>query len=285
LLKSRLITAFILIPIVIAALFLLPPLGFAITLLAICMLAAWEWGQLAGFAARSQRVWLALLCGLLLAFMLFTLPAYQHSVHLPQIGGPLWASLGWWIVALALVLFYPHSATFWRHSRAIRLIFGLLTIVPFFWGMLALRQYHYQEDHFAGAWWLLYVMVLVWGADSGAYMFGKLFGKHKLAPKVSPGKTWEGFLGGLATSALISWLFSVFAPLQVSLATLLICSIIAALASVLGDLTESMFKREAGIKDSGSLIPGHGGILDRIDSLTAAVPVFACLLLLVFGTL
>lgn len=284
-LKSRLITAFILIPIVIAALFLLPPLGFAITILAICQLAAWEWGQLAGFAARSQRVWLALLCGLLLAFMLFTLPAYQHSVHLPQVGGPLWASLGWWIVVLALVLFYPNSATFWRHSRAIRLIFGLLTIVPFFWGMLALRQYHYQEDHFAGAWWLLYVMVLVWGADSGAYMFGKLFGKHKLAPKVSPGKTWEGFLGGLAISALICWLFSVFAPLQVSLITLLICSIISALASVLGDLTESMFKREAGIKDSGSLIPGHGGILDRIDSLTAAVPVFACLLLLVFGTL
>lgn len=284
-LKSRLITAFILIPIVIAALFLLPPLGFAITILAICMLAAWEWGQFAGFAARSQRIWLALLCGLLLAFMLFTLPAYQHSVHLPQIGGALWVSLGWWIVALLLVLSYPGSAAFWRNSRPLRLVFGLLTIVPFFWGMLALRQYHYEADHYAGAWWLLYVMFLVWGADSGAYMFGKLFGKHKLAPKVSPGKTWEGFFGGLVTSAVLSWLFSVFAPLQVPLSTLLICSITAALASVLGDLTESMFKREAGIKDSGSLIPGHGGILDRIDSLTAAVPVFACLLLLVFGTL
>ncbi|MTD27285.1 phosphatidate cytidylyltransferase [Erwinia sorbitola] len=284
-LKSRLITAFILIPIVIAALFLLPPLGFAITILVICMLAAWEWGQFAGFAARSQRIWLALLCGLLLAFMLFTLPAYQHSVHLPQIGGALWVALGWWVVALLLVLSYPGSAAFWRNSRPLRLVFGLLTIVPFFWGMLALRQYHYEADHYAGAWWLLYVMFLVWGADSGAYMFGKLFGKHKLAPKVSPGKTWEGFFGGLVTSALLSWLFSVFAPLQVPLLTLLICSITAALASVLGDLTESMFKREAGIKDSGNLIPGHGGILDRIDSLTAAVPVFACLLLLVFGTL
>lgn len=254
-------------------------------MLAICMLAAWEWGQFAGFVARSQRIWLALLCGLLLALMLFTLPAYQHSVHLPQIGGALWLSLGWWIVALLLVLCYPGSAAFWRNSRPLRLVFGLLTIVPFFWGMLALRHYHYEADHYAGAWWLLYVMFLVWGADSGAYMFGKLFGKHKLAPKVSPGKTWEGFFGGLLTSALLSWLFSVFAPLQVPLSTLLICSITAALASVLGDLTESMFKREAGIKDSGSLIPGHGGILDRIDSLTAAVPVFACLLLLVFGTL
>lgn len=96
---------------------------------------------------------------------------------------------------------------------------------------------------------------LVWGADSGAYMFGKLFGKHKLAPKVSPGKTRQGFIGGLATAAVISWGYGMWANLDVAPVTLLICSIVAALASVLGDLTESMFKREAGIKDSGHLIP------------------------------
>ena len=190
-----------------------------------------------------------------------------------------------WVAALLLVLTYPASAAFWRHSRPLRLLFGVLTLVPFFWGMVALRQYHYETDHFAGAWWLLFVLLLVWGADSGAYMFGKMFGKHKLAPKVSPGKTWEGFLGGLVSSALIALLFATLAPLTVSTGTLVICAVIATLASVLGDLTESMFKREAGIKDSGNLIPGHGGMLDRIDSLTAAVPVFACLLLLVFRTL
>ncbi|CAM4045992.1 phosphatidate cytidylyltransferase [Serratia silvae] len=281
-LKSRIITALILIPIVIAALFLLPPMGFALVTLAVCMLAAWEWGQLAGFTARPQRIWLAILCGFLLALMMLSVPAYPQSVHQLQIAGPLWLSLGWWLVALLLVLFYPGSATLWRNSRSLRLVFGLLTIVPFFWGMLALRQFGYEENHFTGAWWLLYVMLLVWGADSGAYMFGKLFGKHKLAPKVSPGKTWEGLIGGLVTSAVISWLFGRYAPLNVVPMTLLVCSVIAALASVLGDLTESMFKREAGIKDSGHLIPGHGGILDRIDSLTAAVPVFACLMLLVF---
>ena len=282
-LKSRLITALILIPLVIAALFWLPPLGFALVTLAVCMLAAWEWGQLAGFAARSHRVWLAILCGFLLALMMLSLPAYHHySVHLLQIGGSLWLSLAWWGGALLMVLSYPGSAALWRNSRLLRLIFGLLTIVPFFWGMLALRQVGYEQDPFTGAWWLLYVMLLVWGADTGAYMFGKLFGKHKLAPKVSPGKTWEGLIGGLVTSAVISWLFGRYAPLNVVPLTLLICSVIAALASVLGDLTESMFKREAGIKDSGHLIPGHGGILDRIDSLTAAVPVFACLMLLVF---
>jgi len=285
LLKSRLITAFILIPLVIAALFWLPLSGFAITTIIICMLAAWEWGQLAGMATRQQRIWLAVLCGLLLAVMLFTLQPYQRDLHQVQMESSLWASLIWWVVALVLVLFYPASAAVWRHSRPLRLLFGVLTVIPFFWGMMALRQYHYDTDHFAGAWWLLFVMFLVWGADSGAYMFGRLFGKHKLAPKVSPGKTWEGFLGGLVCSAVIAWLFAMLAPLTIATSTLIICAVIAALASVLGDLTESMFKREAGIKDSGNLIPGHGGILDRIDSLTAAVPVFACLLLLVFRTL
>jgi len=282
LLKYRIITALILIPIVIAALFLLPPVGFAVVNIVVCMLAAWEWGQFSGFASRSQRLWLAILCGLLLTAMMWSLPAYQQLDHLALVNGSLWFSLAWWIAAFVLVVAYPSSAALWRNSRTLRLIFGLLTIVPFFWGMLSLRLYGYAENHYNGAWWLLYVMLLVWGADSGAYLFGKLFGKHKLAPKVSPGKTWEGLVGGLLTSALISWLFGRYAPLDVVPSTLLICSIIAALASVLGDLTESMFKREAGIKDSGNLIPGHGGIMDRIDSLTAAVPVFACLMLLVY---
>ncbi|KAA8996103.1 phosphatidate cytidylyltransferase [Affinibrenneria salicis] len=283
-LKYRLITAFILIPVVIAALFLLPPLGFALVTLAVCMLAAWEWGQMAGFASHCQRVWLAVFCGFLLALMMLSLPAYHYSVNVLQISTALWVALVWWLVALALVLFYPASAALWHHSRVLRLVFGVLTIIPFFWGMMALRQYNYDVDPFSGAWWLLYVMLLVWGADSGAYVFGKLFGRHKLAPKVSPGKTWEGLVGGLATSAVLSWLFGRYAPLAIAPLTLLICSVVAALASVLGDLTESMFKREAGIKDSSHLIPGHGGVLDRIDSLTAAVPVFACLLLLVFKT-
>lgn len=283
-LKYRLISALILIPVVIAALFLLPLAGFAIVTLVVCMLAAWEWGQLSGFKARSQRIWLAVLCGLILAAMLLWLPGNYQNINQPPIAGSLWASLGWWVVALLLVLTYPGSASRWQRSTLLRLFFGLLTIIPFFWGMIALRGWHYESNHYSGAFWLLYIMILVWGADSGAYIFGKLFGKHKLAPKVSPGKTWQGFIGGLLTAAIISWIYGAWANLDVAPSTLLICSIVAALASVLGDLTESMFKREAGIKDSGHLIPGHGGILDRIDSLTAAVPVFACLLLLVFKT-
>ncbi|MCS3434502.1 phosphatidate cytidylyltransferase [Klebsiella sp. BIGb0407] len=284
-LKYRLISAFIMIPAVIAALFLLPPMGFAIATLIICVLAAWEWGQLAGFVTHFQRIGLAILCGLLLAVMLLVSSMSPVAPNLPVIEFSLWASLGWWIIALLLVLSYPVSATFWRHSKVLRLVFGLLTIVPFFWGMVVLRSWHYETDQYAGAIWLLYVMCLVWAADSGAYMFGKMFGKHKLAPKVSPGKTWEGVVGGLVTSAIISLLFSRWADFDVTPTILLICSVVAVLASVLGDLTESMFKREAGIKDSSHLIPGHGGILDRVDSLTAAIPVFSCLMLLVFSTI
>jgi phosphatidate cytidylyltransferase len=282
LLKSRLITAFILIPIVIVALFFLPMVGFALVTLAVCMLAAWEWGPLAGLTTRSQRVWLSILCGLLLALMMLSIPAYHPYSSAPMINYALKGALVWWSAALVLVLLYPRSAAFWRRSCPLRLMFGILTIIPFFCGMLVLRQHHYSSNPFTGAWWLLYVMLLVWGADSGAYLFGRAFGRHKLAPKVSPGKTWEGLVGGLVSSAVISWLFGRYAPLDALPVDLLVCSVVAVLASVLGDLTESMFKREAGIKDSGHLIPGHGGILDRIDSLTAAVPVFACLMLLIF---
>lgn len=267
---------------VIAILFLLPPVAFAVTTLLVCMLAAWEWGQLSGFTTRSQRVWLSVLCGLLLTLMLFVLPEYHHSVQLPMVAGFLWLSLLWWLLALVLVLLYPRSAGFWHNSRVWRLLFGVLTIVPFFLSMVVLRNWRYETSHYNGATWLLYIMFLVWGADSGAYLFGRLFGKHKLAPKVSPGKTWQGLIGGLFTSAVIAWLFGKWVKLDVSPLILLICSVAAALASVLGDLTESMFKREAGIKDSGHLIPGHGGVLDRIDSLMAAVPVFVCLFFLIF---
>lgn len=286
-LKYRLISAFVLIAAVVAILFLLPPEGFAITTLLVCMLAAWEWGPLSGFSSRWQRVWLAILCGLLLVLMWLAQPGYPISVNMPLVTGFLWLALAWWLLALVLVLYYPASACFWRQSKIWRLLFGALTIVPFFWSMVVLRNWHYNEAHYNGAIWLLYVMILVWGADSGAYLFGKLFGRHKLAPKVSPGKTWQGLIGGLFTSAVIAYLFDMlvftrWVNLNVAPVVLVVCSVVAALASVLGDLTESMLKREAGVKDSSQLIPGHGGVLDRIDSLMAAMPVFVCLLLLVF---
>lgn len=284
-LKCRLITTFTLIPTVIAMLFLLPPVEFALIILFVCMLSAWEWGQLAGLVSSSQRIWFAIFCGSLLVLMMYNVPAYWPFFNVWHVQYALWTALFWWLTALMLVLYYPRSAAFWRDSSMLRLIFGILTILPFFWGMLALRQHNYDNNYLTGAWWLLYIMVLVWGIDSGAYVFGRILGRHKLAPKLSPSKTWEGLWGGLFTSSVIALGFNRYAPLDASPITLFICSIIAASASILGDLTESMFKREVDIKDSSHLIPGHGGILDRIDSLTAAVPIFACLILLIFSTL
>ncbi|AFP85306.1 CDP-diglyceride synthetase [secondary endosymbiont of Ctenarytaina eucalypti] len=273
------------IPIVIAALFLFPLAGFGLFTLVVCMFSAWEWGVLAGFASRHQRIWIAMLFGLLLGFVMLAMPGYWPCLTAWKATYTLWFGLVWWTVSLLLVLCYPRSATLWRASRPLRLSCGILTIAPFFWGLLTLRQYHYDINRFTGAWWILYVMILVWSMDSGAYIFGRAWGRHKLAPRVSPGKTWEGVVGGLITSASICWLFGKYAPLEIAPLTLFICSIIAALSSVLGDLSESMFKREAGIKESSYLIPGHGGILDRIDSLTASVPVFCGLMLLIFNAI
>ncbi|MNH04774.1 Phosphatidate cytidylyltransferase [compost metagenome] len=170
------------------------------------------------------------------------------------------------------MLTYPRSSDLWA-SAACRLLIGLLVLLPAWQGLVLLKHWP------LGNWLILSVMVLVWAADIGAYFSGRAFGKRKLAPQVSPGKSWEGVYGGLAVSLLITlgvgisrdWGFG-----QILLG--LLGAALLVMSSVVGDLTESMFKRRSGIKDSSNLLPGHGGVLDRIDSLTAAIPIFAVLL-------
>ncbi len=262
-LKQRIITALILLPIALCGFFLLEGTGFALFIGLVVTLGAWEWARLAGFTAQSARVGYAAIVALMLFFM-HLLPGLAPWV--------LGAAVLWWAVATYLVLTYPGSAAHWS-SAACKLVIGLLILLPAWQGLVQIKQAP------LGNWLIMAVMVLVWGADIGAYFSGRKFGKRKLAPHVSPGKSWEGVYGGLALSLVLTAIVGVVRDW--SLGQILIGLLGAAIIvfiSVVGDLTESMFKRQSGVKDSSNLLPGHGGVLDRIDSLTAAIPIFAVLL-------
>lgn len=281
-LKERVLSAIVMIILAVVALFWLSPLPFTIGLSAIIVLGMWEWAQFAGFKRPIARAIVAFVVTCLLIFPIIAGTSYiQATRFLTDETTPLLFVGGfWWLIAFVLVVSYPKSADIWAKSVAAKFIFGFCTLIPFLIGTLALRFYQYNLDEHQGTYLLLYVFLLVWGADSGAYFAGRAFGKHKLAPKVSPGKSWEGAIGGVITSAIIAVIFLNLTPdnvfgRELNTTAFIVLSIITVAVSILGDLSESMFKRQAGIKDSSQLIPGHGGILDRIDSLTAAVPVFA----------
>jgi phosphatidate cytidylyltransferase len=262
-LKQRIITALILLPIVLGGFFLLEGAWFALFIGAVVSLGAWEWARLAGLEAQPQRV----IYAAVVAALLFG--AWQVPTLAPWLLG---AAVLWWLAATLLVLSYPDSSRYWGGLPG-KLLIGLLILLPAWQGLVLLKQWPQANAL------IIAVMVLVWAADIGAYFSGKAFGKRKLAPRVSPGKSWEGFYGGLATSLLITLAVGLQQGWQTtSLLLALAGAALVVAVSVIGDLTESMFKRQSGIKDSSNLLPGHGGVLDRIDSLTAAVPVFAVLL-------
>lgn len=262
-LKQRIITAAILLPIALIGFFLLEGLAFALFIGVVVVLGAWEWARLAGFTDQMVRVLYALAVALLLAG-LYLAPSWAPWL--------LAISVLWWLFALALVLGYPESQRHWG-GRLGSLGIGLLVLLPAWQGVVLIKQWP------QGNWLIVAVMFLVWGADIGAYAAGKTFGRRKLAPRVSPGKSWEGLIGGLIASLLITagvGLYHGWSARELVLA--LLGAALVVVISVVGDLTESMFKRSSGVKDSSHLLPGHGGVLDRIDSLTAAVPVFTVLL-------
>ncbi|SEM34609.1 phosphatidate cytidylyltransferase [Pseudomonas sp. ok272] len=262
-LKQRIITALILLPIALCGFFLLEGSGFALFIGLVVTLGAWEWARLAGFEAQPIRVAYAAVVAAML-FVMHLVPGLAPWV--------LGAAVLWWGVATFLVLTYPRTSEHWA-SAACKLVIGLLILLPAWQGLVLIKQYP------LGNGLIMAVMVLVWGADIGAYFSGRAFGKRKLAPLVSPGKSWEGVYGGLALSLVLALIVGLVRDWSVGEVLLgLIGAAIIVFISVVGDLTESMFKRQAGIKDSSNLLPGHGGVLDRIDSLTAAIPVFAVLL-------
>lgn len=264
-LKQRILTALVLFPLALCGFFLLEGVAFALFIGAVVVLGAWEWARLAGLEGQPQRGLFAVLVAVGLV-VLFLVPGLAPWL--------LGLAVLWWGLATWLVLTYPGSARLWS-SIACKLLVGLLVLLPAWEGLWLLKQWPSGQ----GNWLILAVMVVVWVADIGAYFSGRAFGKRKLAPAVSPGKSWAGLYGGLGIAlavTLITGLVRGWSGMHVLGALLTVALVV--LISVVGDLTESMFKRQAGIKDSSQLLPGHGGVLDRIDSLTAAVPVFAVVL-------
>jgi phosphatidate cytidylyltransferase len=259
-LKQRILTAIILIAAAAAGLFLLSTPQLAAVSAVLTLLGAWEWSCLAGWCNKPARAMYTALMALALAASYMIL---EHAVY------PLTLACAWWVLALYWIIQYQRGHSCLPLSRAAKALPGLLVLVPAWLALLMLHQH-------IGAVAVLFLLALIWCADTGAYFAGRRWGQAKLVDKVSPGKTWAGVYGALAASGALALAYVMYQGMGWSKgsAFLLLC-LLTVLFSIVGDLLESLFKRCAGIKDSGKLFPGHGGVLDRIDSLTAALPVFA----------
>ena len=262
------ITGIILASLLFVGIVFLPAGHLSLVLAAIIFLGGWEWARLATLKPVESIIFY-----LAIGFSMFALLQWPAELRVEQ--WLLWVSFIWWTWAAMMILRYEpkqvdHSRGMVRLSKA---LMGLLTLVPAWWALVQLRGFGAK-----GVEYLFYSFIIVWGADIGAYFVGKKLGKHKLAPRISPGKTIEGMLGGLlavgAASVFAAWYFG---HTHTRLLIFILLSLIVAVYSVLGDLLESLLKRQVGLKDSGKLLPGHGGVLDRIDSVLAAAP------LLLFG--
>lgn len=272
-LKQRLITGFLLAGVALAAIIWLPPMWLVGLLALIVLAACWEWADLSGLRTRWAR---SLYCVLSIGASIALVALTGLATAAPDYQAIRWLLLiaaAWWVLSLWLVKTFPGSGAWWG-SVPMRLAMGWLALLPAWLACVYLRL---QID---GEWKILFLLTLVAAADIGAYFSGSNFGKHKLAPAVSPGKSWEGFWGGLATSLLVALIVHVIFWPQIPLFAMLLIAAATVLASVLGDLVESMVKRFRGVKDSSNLLPGHGGVMDRLDSISAAAPVFALGLLL-----
>jgi phosphatidate cytidylyltransferase len=270
--KQRVITAVGLVIGLLALLFSLNPLHLSLAVAPIVLLAGWEWSSLMGLTTKRPKLLYLVLLALVLVISGLTLDLFGAiNVSLGQTlclaVSVLWAVIFLWVQG------YPSSAILWSP----RPILGLLGLVLLAITWVAIALIIHQPH---GPWLLLFAFVVVALADIGGYVAGNLFGRHKLAPMVSPGKTWEGFFGGILLQCILIASMVPFMPEKITIAMLIALVIPVSLYSVLGDLFESMVKRHSGVKDSGNILPGHGGVLDRIDGLIAALPLFVLLFLL-----
>lgn len=263
-LKLRVLSALVLVPLVLWVVLGLSNAAFSAALLVPVFLGMWEWSRLVPFDTRPARAaYLMAGAGVLALFWYFANAE-------PFVSSVIWLALVWWLIAL----FWVSRPDWLDGSRGsavvLRALLGWL-IPATAW--LALVVLHSRPDR--GPWWVLFVMMLIWVADTGAYFAGRQWGRRKLAPRVSPGKTWAGVYGALAACLAFALLGARLLEVEPSrLGLFVLVALVTVLFSIAGDLFESLLKRKQGMKDSSNLIPGHGGILDRVDSLLAAAPVF-----------
>ena len=265
-LKARILTALVLVPLLVSGILWLDNALFSLLIALFALIGAWEWGALMRVQSTGLRVAYVVLQALLMASAWYLWQ--QQSAIISYI---LYPAAIWWLIALGMVFKFPQSMAWVAHS-GVKAIIGIHLLVPT-WAALSVIHSLPQ-----GSYWVLMVLVMVWAADSFAYFGGRSFGKNKLAPLVSPNKTWEGVysaLAGVAVCVLIM-LYSFDLGIQggQAIALFVLVCVVTVVFSIVGDLVESMFKRDAGVKDSGTIFPGHGGVLDRIDSITAAAPLF-----------
>lgn len=262
-LKKRLITAGVLLPLVILGVLFLPLNYFMVASAIVFLGGAWEWTRLSGLETVKTRL-VGFMSMLVLAIGFYFLYVFFKSMLVLCL-----SVLVFWSAALCMVLTYPKGSKLYA-SYGISLLIGVLALGFAYVALISLKAFSSK--------FVLYVMVLVWAADTGAYFAGKRFGKHKLAREVSPGKTWEGVLGAFVLSTLVSGIAYFVLKLEmIHLSSWIFLSLVTVFFSIVGDLFESLFKRLRNLKDSGTLLPGHGGILDRLDSLIAALPIFIVL--------
>lgn len=262
-LKTRIITATILVPLVVLGTLFLPSKAFAAVSGIFFGCAMWEWTALAGFKTLSRRVLGFILIPLVTLFLLALMQSLGKSVV--QEGLPVLVMLFWCLAGFS-VLYYPTCLSYWQ-SKSAGVIAGSFVLIPA-WFMLVALQYLNPSL-------VLYIFSLVWVSDIAAYFVGKRFGKHKLAPVLSAGKTWEGVLGAFVAGFFVIILGYRLIDQNLSRWHWVLLGLFTIGFSIIGDLFESLFKRLRNLKDSGAILPGHGGLMDRIDSLTAAVPIFA----------
>ena len=263
--KQRVTTALLLAPIPVLAVLFLPTPWLAAAVAAVPLAGRGDWPAGAGLEETPARLAFLTANALLMVALVWGGGPSLFTLKVASLVGVVW----WGFVLLWLAR--PRLGAVDSHAaRSFKLLAGSLCVVP---AWCALGWLHWEDP--LGPRWTLFALALVWAADSGAYFAGSKFGKRKLAPSISPGKTWEGVFGGLLASLLLAALVLPLLGLAwSSLPALALLTLVTAGISVVGDLFESLMKRHSGVKDSGAIFPGHGGLMDRLDSLLAALPVF-----------